>query len=230
MAKEMVGGVSGSVLGMLADLNLKLKNGSISPGELERFVQRKNPFEQVSDLIASWQKFYREVMAVVNFDFSTVRIPTRRLGFDRLVVVLSGMTPELLFQACKNHFGAWKWTTQDLDGIVVSERIVVTGAYGVWFRDRVEADEELKGRSCNDLKDAGVTGITLEERLLDELEYHFRTGKHKDINNATLCAGSRYSDGHVPSVHWDGRFDELDVRRCFPGPRFDNLRCREAVS
>lgn len=60
-----------------------------------------------------------------------------------------------------------------------------------YFKKNVEADEELKNLSANDLEKRGGEYITLRERLIMELEYFKATGKHLDIYNVTLCAGSQ---------------------------------------
>ncbi len=193
-----------------------------------RATEESKPFS-VEIHLAQWVKFYREVMNL-EIDLNSIRIPEHVTGFDRLIVVMPGMTPEKLFQLCKSRFSGWKWTDKSLDEIVTSERTATDGPYAIWVRDRVEADDELTGKSYNDLKVAGVSGVTLEERLLDELEYHFRIQKHKDIKNVTLCSGSRYSDGSIPGVDWRGGSDELHVRRYHVDSRYDDLRSRQAVS
>ena len=176
-----------------------------------------------------WVKFYREVMnTAMNVD--AIRIPEHHEGFDRLIVVMPSMTSERLFQFCKTRFQAWKWTDKNLDELVISERTTTAGPYAIWVRDRVEADEELAGKSYNDLKANNIIGVTLEERLLNELEYHFWTGSHKDIQNVTLCSGSRCSDGHIPGVDWRGGHDKLVVGRYDPDYRYSHLRSRQAVS
>ena len=35
-----------------------------------------------------------------------------------------------------------------------------------------------------------------------ELEYFKKNGKHLDVDNITLCTGSRCSGGNVPGVGW----------------------------
>jgi len=90
-----------------------------------------------------------------------------------------------------------------------------------------EADEDLKNKSANDLKREGIAGITLRGRLLYELEYSKKTGQHLDIDNITLCAGSRYSDGGVPGVGWCS--GGLGVDWCYPGDSRAALRSRRAV-
>jgi len=114
-----------------------------------------------------------------------------------------------------------------LDKIVISERTAKNSAYAVWFQNTVEADENLKNLSAYILKDKNIPGITLEERLLMELKYFKETGKHLDINNITLCAGSRYSDGGVPGVHWG--VGGMEVSWYGAGDYGGALRAREAV-
>ena len=97
-----------------------------------------------------------------------------------------------------------------------------------WFKANIEADDEHKDKSADGLEKEGIVGITLRERLLLELNYYSFTGKHLDIDNITLCAGSRDSDGSVPRVDWRG--DKLQVGWYFSGLADDSLRVREAVS
>ena len=66
------------------------------------------------------------------------------------------------------------------------------------------------------------------ERLIFEMKYYDETGKHLDISNVTLCAGSRDSVGFVPHVNrHDGK---LRVDWYCPDDAHDGLRARVAVS
>jgi hypothetical protein len=185
--------------------------------------------EDVSVLLADWQKFYLDLFGL-EVDFSALAIPTKKKGFDRLIVVAQGMTPQQLYDKCAEFFSCWKWTDEDLDKIVRSERTAKDGPYAVWFQDVVEADEELKNLSANNLKKEGIPGITLEERLLMELKYFRETGNHLDIADITLCAGSRYSGGYVPRVYWFLDCRKLVVYWSPPEYSFPYLRSRRAVS
>ncbi|MBU1289904.1 hypothetical protein KKG85_01530 [Patescibacteria group bacterium] len=177
-------------------------------------------------LIVDWRNFYSELG--IEADFSNLQIPNKQKGFDHLIIVAKEMTPQLLYDKCEELFPCWKWTDKNLDEIVESERTAKNGAYAIWVRDRVEADEELKNLSADDLKNKNIPGITLEERLIHELKYFKETGKHLDRDNVTLCAGSRYSDGHVPGVDWYG--GRLEVGWRSPDRRGGFLRARRAVS
>jgi hypothetical protein len=198
--------------------------------ELQRIIEgRLGPGEEVPNLLASWQQFYRDLFGL-EVDFSNLSVPRRKKGFDRLIVVAQGMTPQRLYDKCAELFTCWKWTHNSLDDVVQSERTSKYGAYAVWFRDVVEADEDLKNLSANDLEKIGIPGITLEERFLMELKYFKETGNHLDIANFTLCSGSRFFDGRVPVVRWFRLSRELLVDWCPPKFSFSRLRSRRAVS
>lgn len=143
------------------------------------------------------------------------------------IKIEKGMTIEGVLAECKKLFPIWRWTDDNLDQIVNSER-TSSKAYTLKVKANIEADENLKNLSANMLKEKGIVGITLLERLVLELQYFKETGKHLDIDNWTLCSGSRYSDGCVPSVCWSG--GRLDVRWCDVVDASDGLRAREVVS
>ena len=58
--------------------------------------------------------------------------------------------------------------------------------------------------------------------------YFWKIGEHLDKESATLCAGSRNSDGRVPSVSWRG--GGLVVYWYYPGSANGHLRARSVVS
>lgn len=202
-----VGGVPGQeavkILGMMEDLNHKLRKGVITVGQLGLFLKKENPFAvDYSLLISEWAIFYKEVFGI-EVDFFDIFIPTKRAGFDRLLIILQGMTTQRIFDKCVELFTSWKRTEKDLDEFVKSDRIAQNGDYAIWVRDRTEADEELRNLSASQLKEQKIPGITLEERLIYELKYFKETGKHLDSENVTLCSGSRDFVSDVPDVSFD---------------------------
>ena len=235
MGKRQVVGSMSEWSGVLRDFFRQIEDGSLSLQETQLFLEHKNPFltavNPFADLIADWQKFYLDVFGLET-DFSNLRIPEKREGLDRLLIVAQGMTPQRLYDKCRELFPpCWKWTEKSLDEVIdfsFQTRFAKDGPYAVWVRDRIEADEELKNLSADDLKQKGIPGITLEERLLYELKFFKETGKHLDINSVTLCSGSRYSDGHVPNVFWFD--DKMHVNSYHPDHADDDLRARQAVS
>lgn len=190
-------------------------------------VNRKEEALQTKDILDSWAEFYVEAFGI-ELDITSLKIPERREGFDRLLVIAQGITCEQVCQKCKLSFGAYKYTDSDLDSAVpTNDRTNKNGAYAIWVRERPEADQEWQNHSADQLKEAGIKGITLLERLIYELKYFKETGKHLDINNVTLCSGSRSSRGVVPSVDW--HVVRLFVHWCYPVYRYDSLRTREVV-
>src|SRR3989338_9324403 len=137
----------------------------------KRLVEAKPTTEE---MLADWANFYKEVFGL-ELDFSGITIPDSKPGFDRLLVVAQGMTPQRLFDKCKELFPSWKYTEKNLDEIIKSDRTSQNGHYAIWVRDRVEADEENKNLSADQLKERGTPEITLEEREAYELKFFKET-------------------------------------------------------
>ncbi len=193
--------------------------------EGKELIMKKEMIGEVPGL-RQWQDFYKKHFDL-GFDFSRLSIPEQNPGFDRLIIVARGLTLNQAYDACVKHFPCWRYT-DDLDKAVPdNDRSPASNSYAIWVRNRVEADEELKNLSADQLKDQGILGITLLERLLLELAYWDETNKHLDIRNRTLCTGSRHSVGRVPYVHWDD--DRLRVYWYGSQSVSDCLRARAAV-
>lgn len=221
------------IQGVQIDLSVKeaqywIGNKGELAGKIKAIFKQESELvvSDISVLLSDWQNFYSELG--IEADFSNLKIPEKQPGFDRLIIVAKGMTPQLLYDKCKELFPCWKWTDENLNKIVESERTAKNSAYAIWVRNRVEADEELKNLSADDLKNKNIPGITLEERLIYELKYFKETKNHLDVKNITLCAGSRCSDGRVPHVDWF--FGRLELYWSSSVLRDDGLRARRAVS
>jgi len=156
-----------------------------------------SPYEQQ---LLSWQDFYREYFGM-ELDFSEIEIPETKDGFDRLIVIAKGITVNQVYDACAKRFSCWRYVN-DLDKDVPTNDRTSKEAYAVWVRNNIEADEQYKNTSANELAKRSIKGITLLERLVLELKYFAETGNHLDITNVTLCSGSRNSGGGVPVVGW----------------------------
>ena len=105
MRKDMIGDVPGNVLGMLADLLHKLQHGKILPEELAKFLQRKSPFgSEISDMM-QWQRFYQKVFGM-KLNFSEIVLPVKQAGFNWLVIMAEGLTPNRLFDKCQERFAS----------------------------------------------------------------------------------------------------------------------------
>lgn len=177
--------------------------------------------------IIIWQNFYKSLFNQ-KYDFSSVTIPECPGAGWRLLFVVD-LSLEQLYVKCRELFLCWRWADDNFDKIVVkNERDARKGPYAIWVRDRVEADEELKNLSTNDIKSKNLTTETLAERFIHELKFFNETGQHLDIDNVTLCSGSRLDDGFIPFVRW------LDSKLLVFWCRLDfargHLRSRQAVS
>jgi hypothetical protein len=231
MKKKMVGDMPGKVLGMLADLMHKLQHGSLTLEEFELFLKRQNPFVKTTDIIAEWQVFYQETFGI-NPDFSSLNLPVKIDGFDRLIVVAQGITLQSVYESCANLFPCCKWTEEkEIDEVIdfsFQIRSAANGSYAIWVRDQVEANEELKNLSADILQERVITGITLEERLIYELKFFKETEGHLDLKNVTICVGSRGFDGGNPKVDWS--FGKLNVGWNNADAVSNILRLRQVVS
>ena len=211
----------------------QVESGKVTKARFQKFLRGVSE-KDYGETLLDWQRFYNKYFFNQDKDFSGLRIPERREGFNRLIVVAEGMTSGRIFVRMNERMPAWKYW-QNLD-VIISDR-KADHDYAIWVRDREEADEELKNKSANGLKKEGISGITLEERLLYELKFFEETCKHLDMDNVTLCAGSRDPDGGVPSVHWlsdevdvDWHGAGVDVGWYSPDYRGDRIRARAAVS
>lgn len=118
-------------------------------------------------------------------------------------------------QQMRDRFKVWSWySDEELDKQFPPPKKATTR----YFQDTVEADEDLKNKSAEDLKKEKIPCITLRERLIMEIQHWDKTKTNLDTDNITLCAGSRYADGFVPRVsrRYGGgvgvrRFDQRDA-------------------
>ncbi len=176
--------------------------------------------------VARWQELYWKEFGMM-FDISkVVRIPERKKGFDRLIVVLRGLKVSTIFGAMGKHFGTWKYCN-DLDADITSIRTADSGHYAVWVRDVKEADEANRNKPVTSFKSEEC--VTLTERLLHELAYFGETGQHLDAECHTICAGSRGQSGCVPGVYWRPGPRTVDVYWYSVGDRSSRGAVRSVV-
>ncbi len=236
MKKQIVGGVPGNALGMLADLNLKLLHGTITPKELERFTKRKNPFEGLdySLILNEWEKYFREIHQL-KADFAGVTIPEADDDdFPWFVCVPEKFSTERAYNGGKQLYSKWKWTGKVLDDVLILSfgRDTRKDPYIVRFRTNWEADEALKNLLPNIIVRKQINTSTLKERLLLGDFLYWKCKRHLDVENITLCTGSCYSGGFgfVPFAHWYSCYREFHVCGDLPVFAHPSLRAREVVS
>lgn len=207
----------------LSDLFRQIGEGSINGIHMQAFLDRRNPFS-LDAVKIDWEKVYTALevsYGVFDCDPNYWTVP-----------VLKGVTSNKVI-ATLRKLGVEVWLyTDDLDvGVPTNDRDPARdGNYQVKFLKTIEADPELKSKSANVLAKEDVKGITLLERLLLELGYFLATGNHLDIENVTLCSGSRYSVGSVPYVGWDTGNRRLGVGWDRASSSDPDLRARAVVS
>jgi len=224
--------ISGEIWKQLL-FGLKNPGKGLTLDQLQAVVEHRNPFVKLkdvdvqSDIVIDWQNFYRKHFGG-HCDYSNVCIPEKPEGAWRLLII-ENLSLEGIYARCRELFSCWRWTSDNLDEKVTwNQRDAKNGAYAIWVRDVEEADENLKSLSAKDIEEKGIATETLAERIVHELKFFDETGKHLDIQNVTLCAGSCYSDGYIPRVDWG--VDKLIVYWYCAGYSRDRLRSREVVS
>jgi len=179
-----------------------------------------NPY---AESLLEWEQFYLKHFDT--FDFAHLAVPPCPGDGWRLLII-ANVPLEEIHAACKDMFPCWLWTGNGVGETVGgNERDAEGGPYAIWVRDGIEADEELKNFSASDIKEKDIATETLAERLIHELKFFAETGKHLDLKNVTLCAGSRDPFGVVPGVCW--RDNELTIIWTLPFLRSDTLRSRQ---
>lgn len=204
--------------------------GGMQEGLKELFI----PDVNVEQLLEKWHQHYKDIYSV-DVTFSGIQVPEFQPGFGWLIPPIPEIPTNVVWeQGCRANFPCRSHHGDDLESAIsTNDRSYTNGTYIVWVRDRVEADVELKNLSARQLKDKGISGITIDERLRLEVFYWWNTGgknngKHLDFHNVTLCNGSRFPNGCVPRVR---QLDnELWVYRCLSGEADDSLRSRQVVS
>jgi len=178
-----------------------------------------------------WQSVYQTLGLEAELVKSGIQIITSNFWE---VPVIKGVTMNMVVQALRKLKVKVDLYTNDLDANVTKNDRdpAQDGSYLVKFRRNVEADEEFANKSANDLAkgEKEIKGITLLERLLLELGYFMATKEHLDVNDVTLCSGSRDSDGDVPSVYWYADYRKLFVLWGSPDHSHSSLRARAVVS
>ncbi|OGY60403.1 MAG: hypothetical protein A3B23_01865 [Candidatus Colwellbacteria bacterium RIFCSPLOWO2_01_FULL_48_10] len=232
--------VADDILGKIArqqnDLFRRVRQGSldavvVSRG-LQMLIQNKGGRENILQpgkaeaQLSSWIKLYRDHLGI-KVNLTNVEIPAQPAGFTRLILVAKGATLNQVFRACKSKFPTWSYFDNLDKDVTQNDRDPKNGTYAIWVKDVQEVDEELQNVSADDIKAKGIITMTLLECLLYQLKFFMETGEHLDVENITLCAGSRDSDGGVPYVCWSG--GRLNVHWCSPDDAYSNVRARAAV-
>ena len=224
--------LAGHLIGILG----RVKDGSWTDKHFIAVQEGRDPFAlptsvsvDVRDRVEWWKVHFKKRYRI-NPDFSNLYVPERQPGFDRLVIIPKGLTHRKWIEMAREIHGVDPYV-QDLDGSVPKNvRTPKDRSYGIWIRDRQEADVELRNLSANQIWEQKISGIILLERLVAGTAYLFDEMCHMDVDSITLCTGSRYSGGRVPSVHWNVDARELCIRLYSPAAVSGSLRASVVVS
>lgn len=211
--------------GMFKDMWRQIGDGSLTLSHFQALINHRNPFA-ITSLQEEWQEFYRKYFRL-SVDFSAVQIPEDKEDFSRVLFIQEGLTIGQVIKGMMKHFPVWTYT-EDLDQDLTENDRNTKTSYAIRVRDRVEADQELQNLSAKDLQKQEIKTLTLLERLVYELKYYSETNEHLDVDNITLCAGSRDRYGFVSHVDWRG--DGLNVDYAGPSSAHGDLRARQSVS
>ncbi len=182
------------------------------------------------DPLVDWKSLYKKCFGF-DVDFTGLEIPKKKDGFDRLIIVAKGVSPNRAYKACEKLFTCYRYT-DDLNGSTEGRNEREPNQhYAIWVKDNPAADKENGNVSYNQIKKRGGTYITLVERMLFEMKYFLETGEHMDTQETyTMCAGSRNSDGDVPYVYWDRGSSGMYVGTYSPDNSDSWMRARAVVS
>lgn len=228
-------GEIGATLKALEDQGLSLeemallRSDKVLAQEVVKLIKSRTKIE-TSDILTTWQKIYHEWFGM-EIDISGLQVPEIYNPEKHfLVLVAKEASKNAVVEGMRKRFKVYLYT-EDLDANVTkNDRTPENGTYLVLFNRNIETDKEFKNMSADDLIKKGHQGITLLERLLLEILYYNKTEKHLDVENATLCAGSRGFDGSVPYVNWGSDGVGLVVGWCDSDYSYDGLRSRVVVS
>ena len=224
MATKIVVGRSNVSAFQLSDFFRQIGDGSLNGIHLQALLEHRNPFD-LDSVVIDWVKVYALLGMEIQFSYALA-------DFNYWVVpVFKGVTHSKVVKALRGLGVKVSLYTNDLDkSVPTNDRDPVNGDYVVRFHKIIEADPELKNKSANDLTQMKVKGISLLERLLLELGYFLTTGNHLDVENITLCSGSRDSDCRVPSVRWGAGYRKVSVLWDRASDSDPHLRSRAVVS
>jgi len=185
-------------------------------------------------ILGEWRSFYWRFFGV-KLDVGSLRVPERVEGIDRPNIVAAGISINLAVKAYKDKgIPLWKWCSGDLESVMQEqEREPVAQSRFIWVYEAQEATDvsgDLNNVSADTIKQRQVETETLCEHLIHRLKYWDETGgKHLDEKSITLCAGSRFVDGLVPSVCRDDFFGDVDVYGYDSSNHVQFMRARHAV-
>lgn len=150
----------------------------------------------MKDIKQIWTKIYREYFGL-DKDFSSLELPDDYDSEKHFGVIVSGITMNEILEGMEKKFQVDPYV-RDLNKEV---RGRMEKNYFIFFKKNIEADEDLIFLPAFVLKNMRHNGITLRERMLLEILSLETVGEFLDRERVTLCSGSRYYNGLVPTMY-----------------------------
>ncbi len=146
--------------------------------------------------IKSWKNFYKKEFGIEK-DFSNIRIPDSKGGFDRLIVVVPEISSADIFL---NHIrlmpGSHRCDLSLRAADEYSNRVQIND-YGVWIEDVREP--KIRNKTTFSIRHY-YSFVTLKEELLFALKYYEEFGRFINTYSYSICAGSVFLDGRIPTL------------------------------
>lgn len=179
-------------------------------------------------------RYFNDRWKLHEFDPSGIKLPPYQPGFGWGVLVppaSAKVTAQRVYEKLGERFSTWKYSDASLDEVLdptKETRPPSETGHIVWCRDVTEADECHRNKSAAQVTEAKINGMGLAERLLlEDFLLYLEWIEHLDIENTTLCTGSRFCAGGVPFVSWGGRLGVDWVR---PSYASADWRTRQVIS
>lgn len=150
----------------------------------------------MKDIRQIWTKIYREYFGLEK-DFSSLEVPNEYDPAKHFGVIVSEITMNEILEGMTRRFKVDIYK-KDLNREV---RGRMEKQYFIFFKKNIEADEDLLFIPAFVLKNMRHNGITLRERMLLEILSLETVGEFLDRERVTLCSGSRYYNGLVPTMY-----------------------------
>ena len=186
------------------------------------------PSSDLADQLLLW-RFFFDVVGIEWGEFDGDHNSIQR-EFDQLIVVPRGIGIQKLLDLMGTKCPVYTpLCATDFNRIVDQRRNTFKG-YKILVRGRVDADREYLNLSAAEITRREIQCITLLECLLFEAMYFAEREKRLDAHFNTLCAGSRFPDGSVPTVGRNERTGGIEIYKYPPNRPSNNLSIREVVT
>lgn len=186
------------------------------------------------NFIKDWERFYYQIFGL-KLDFSGVPIPDHPDDYTWPICMpqVSILGDEMALSRGKWQYNVSLCYADNMDTAINHDlkwsRDSWDKPYIVFVRPNIEADKDMKNILAKTIFEQSINTITFRERILLQRFLLWKKNLILDMKTTTLCFGSRYLDGRVPSVYWDMHDSRVGV----VAPSYDekdSWRVRRAVS